>query len=63
MTRDELSLILIKLLKVPGCINPIDRESCLSCIETKRAIEIVQRELKLKDIAEEIPFGNKGNNK
>lgn len=53
MTRDELYL-------VKECLH---QYSLIKCTEPVfRAIDIVNRELKLKDLSEEVPFMHKGNN-
>lgn len=48
MTLDELRLIAAKLTQVPGCLNDDQRKTCISCAETSRAREIIQREITLK---------------
>lgn len=48
MTLTELLLIKRKLQHVPGCFTEEQRRSCSSCMETKMALDIVEREIKLK---------------
>lgn len=48
MTLEELRLIAGKLTQVPGCLTADQKKTCISCAETERAREIIQREISLK---------------
>lgn len=50
MTLNELLLIKEKLQHVPGCFTAEQRAACQSCEETKHALEIIEREIKLKTL-------------
>lgn len=50
MTLEELELIKDRLECVAGCLNEEQRKTCKSCAATKKAKEIIDREIKLKTL-------------
>lgn len=50
MTLDELRLIQDLLNSVPGCFTEEQRAKCSVCADTKRGRELIEREIKLKEM-------------